>query len=92
MSDADYLAFARMLWDGNGTIDSNLVRIIRSALTYFNPASTLNPDCNPIEQLARQERLEYWYEIDGRHDPEHEQHSLYTGLAERYMQGETTAA
>lgn len=37
-------------------------------------------DCDPIEQLARQERLEALYEADGRHDPEHPMHGLYTGL------------
>jgi hypothetical protein len=41
----------------------------------------MNLDCNPIDQQARQDRLEELYEADGRHDPAHPQHALYTGLA-----------
>lgn len=37
-------------------------------------------DCCPVEQGARQEALERRYEEDGRHDPEHPQYGLYTGL------------
>lgn len=40
----------------------------------------MNPDCNPIEQQARQDRLEAAYTADGRHDPAHPAHSTYTGL------------
>ena len=40
----------------------------------------MNPDCNPIEQQARQDQLEALYEADGRHDPEHPMHCLYCGL------------
>lgn len=40
----------------------------------------MNPDCNPIEQQARQDQLDALYEADGRHDPAHPQHSTYTGL------------
>lgn len=36
--------------------------------------------CNPVEQQARQERLEALYEADGRHDPAHPAHATYTGL------------
>jgi hypothetical protein len=32
------------------------------------------------KQAARQARLEDLYFADGRDDPEHEMHSLYTGL------------
>lgn len=32
------------------------------------------------EDQERQDRLEHLYEIDGRHDPSHPLHSLYTGL------------
>jgi hypothetical protein len=32
------------------------------------------------KQAARQARLEELYFADGRDDPEHEMHSLYTGL------------
>lgn len=40
----------------------------------------MNPDCNPIEQQARQDQLEALYEADGRHNPDHPMHCLYTGL------------
>lgn len=36
--------------------------------------------CDPIEQEARQARLDELYAADGRHDPEHPMHCLYTGL------------
>lgn len=42
------------------------------------------PDCDPQEQNARQAQLEAWYEADGRTDPSHPMHGLYTGLAETY--------
>jgi hypothetical protein len=35
---------------------------------------------NYLEQQARQERLDALYEADGRHDPKHSMHALYTGL------------
>ena len=84
MTDPELLHFANMVWHGEMTIDRNLVRIIRAALAYFNPNSPMNPDCNPIEQSARQEKLESWYALDGRHNHDHPMHSLYTGLADRY--------
>ncbi len=40
---------------------------------------------NPIEEQKRQDRLDSWYEKDGRHDKSHPLHSLYTGLASKYM-------
>lgn len=40
----------------------------------------MNSDCNPIEQQARQDQLAALYEADGRHDPAHPMHNLYTGL------------
>ena len=33
-----------------------------------------------IEQDARQVELDRLYEADGRHDPQHPMHALYTGL------------
>jgi hypothetical protein len=33
---------------------------------------------------ARQDKLEELYAADGRHDPNHPMHSLYTGLWESY--------
>ena len=46
----------------------------------------MNHDCNPIEQQAVQDRLEALYEADGRHDPAHAMHCLYTGLAQAAQQ------
>ena len=43
----------------------------------------MNPDCNPVEQSARQQRLEEMYAADGRHDPAHPRHGVYTGLMEQ---------
>ena len=40
-----------------------------------------HPDCNPIEQQARYERLEALYAADGRHNHDHPMHCLFTGLA-----------
>lgn len=48
----------------------------------------MHPDCNPIEQQAVQERLDSWYEKDGRHEASHPMHCLYTGLAEKYLHQE----
>lgn len=41
-------------------------------------------DCHPVDQDKVQDQLEAWYEQDGRHDPGHPMHALYTGLAEQY--------
>lgn len=43
---------------------------------------------NPVEEQKRQDRLESWYEQDGRSDKSHAMHSLYTGLADKYMNKE----
>lgn len=48
----------------------------------------MNHDCNPIEQQAVQDRLEQLYADDGRHDPAHFMHALYTGLAQAAQQQE----
>lgn len=37
-----------------------------------------------IADQERQDKLEEWYELDGRKDKSHPQHSLYTGLAQKY--------
>jgi len=39
-----------------------------------------HPECDPAEQTARQDRLEELYAADGRLDPSHPSHGLYTGL------------
>lgn len=46
----------------------------------------MNPNCNPIEQQKIQDRLEAWYVADGRDNPEHPLHGVYTGLADIYGQ------
>jgi hypothetical protein len=43
---------------------------------------------NPAEEQKRQDRLESWYEQDGRNNKSHPMHSLYTGLADKYMNKE----
>lgn len=43
---------------------------------------------NPIEEQKRQDRLDAWYEKDGRKAKDHPMHALYTGLAEKYMNKE----
>ena len=45
---------------------------------------------NHIEQAARQAELDRLYEADGRHDPHHPMHCLYTGLLTTTTQQETT--
>jgi hypothetical protein len=47
---------------------------------------------NPIEEQKRQDRLEAWYENDGRNDKNHPMYSLYTGLAAKYMNKEQADA
>ncbi len=49
------------------------------------PTSFFMPGCNPIVQLARQERLDALYVQDGRDKPDHPLHSHYTGLWEQYI-------
>ena len=44
-------------------------------------------DCDPVEQEARQLELDRMYLADGRDNPEHEFHALYTGLAELKREG-----
>ena len=45
-------------------------------------------NCDPTQQQAVQDRLEALYEADGRHDPAHPMHGLYTGLAQAAQQQE----
>jgi len=37
------------------------------------------------EDQERQQKLEELYEKDGRHDPSHPMHCLYTGLWQEYL-------
>jgi hypothetical protein len=61
--------------------------VVRAADSPFQLADlAMNSDCNPIEQGARQDRLEELYSADGRHDPAHPRHGTYTGLAEAERQ------
>lgn len=43
-------------------------------------AAAAETPCDPVVQQARQDALDAAYEADGRHDPAHPQHGLYTGL------------
>jgi hypothetical protein len=47
---------------------------------------------NPVEEQKRQDQLDSWYEQDGRSDKSHPMHSLYTGLADKYMNKEQNNA
>lgn len=53
--------------------------LVADRLDADEPAA---PDCDPIEQQQRHERLEELYEADGRHDPAHPKHGLYSGLVQ----------
>jgi hypothetical protein len=37
-----------------------------------------------VRDQQTQDIIDAWYEMDGRHDPAHPMHQLYTGLAEKY--------
>lgn len=45
----------------------------------------MSKDCDHTEQGARQAFLEKLYEEDGRNDPSHQMHSLYTGLMQSHL-------
>jgi hypothetical protein len=45
-----------------------------------------HPDCNPVEQLARQELLDDLYRRSGRDRKDHPLHSTYTGLWQEWTQ------
>jgi hypothetical protein len=47
---------------------------------------------DPNEEQKRQDRLDEWYEKDGRNEKDHPMHSLYTGLADKYMNKEEANA
>lgn len=40
----------------------------------------MNKECCPVEQQIRQDLLDWLYVQDGREDPQHPLHALYTGL------------
>lgn len=42
------------------------------------------PGCSPLVQQARQDALDTLYLQDGRHNHDHEHHSTYTGLWQKY--------
>ena len=46
----------------------------------------VSSDCNPTEQQARQDHLDALYLADGRDNPDHPMHALYTGLAQAAQQ------
>jgi hypothetical protein len=48
----------------------------------------VSSDCNPTEQQARQDHLDALYLADGRDNPDHPMHALYTGLAQAEQQQE----
>lgn len=79
MTIAEIRALIRSYWSGDLTLEMNIVRIINVAM---------NPDCCPIKQQATQDQVDAWYQADGRDDPDHSMHCLYTGLAKKYRQPE----
>lgn len=81
MNAAKIRGLMRLYWSGDFTLETNVIRIVYAAMHPH-----MHPDCCPIEQQAIQDRLDSWYEADGRHDPGHPMHALYTGLAEKYAQ------
>lgn len=44
------------------------------------PQANLLASINPLDECVKQGHLEALYEADGRHDPAHPFHALYTGL------------
>ena len=52
------------------------------------PNTTLASMIDHRVESKRQERLESWYEQDGRSDKGHPMHALYSGLAEKHAQEE----
>lgn len=52
--------------------------------TPASQPSRFMPGCNPFVQQARQDALDALYLRDGRHNHDHEHHSTYTGLWEKY--------
>lgn len=45
-------------------------------------------NCDPTEQQERFERMEALYEADGRHDPAHPDHGIYSGLMRQQQEQE----
>ena len=85
MNLAKIRGLMRLYWSPDLTLELNIARIVYAALHPH-----MHPDCCPIEQDAIQAQLEAWYEADGRHDPNHPMHALYTGLAEQFRQQEVS--
>lgn len=48
----------------------------------------INPDCNYVEQQARQDELDALYFKDGRDEQDHPYHALYTNLYPSYQQND----
>lgn len=46
----------------------------------------MNPDCHPIVEQLRQDLLESLYHRDGRDNPDHPFHCLYTNLFQSYTE------
>jgi hypothetical protein len=61
-----------------GTVSS--WHLVEPKFNQLRKHMAMNPDCNPIEQQARQDELDRLYAEDGRHDSAHPMHALYTGL------------
>lgn len=51
-----------------------------TSTTATDPQVNLLASINPLDECVKQAHLESLYEADGRHDPAHPFHALYTGL------------
>ena len=92
MTDAEVDGIISAVWRSEASLSVNLRALVRAAAVYgwrcAQAAHWLIDMVDPIEEQKRQDRLESWYEQDGRNEKDHPLHSLYTGLAEKYMNKE----
>lgn len=53
---------------------------------------TVEQPCDPVVQQQRQDALEQLYAADGRHDPAHPLHALFSGLVMQAAQASAPEA
>jgi hypothetical protein len=87
----DYIEFARMVLRRYG-VQIAWLPAEQAETPTPQQESTMTRDCDPVEQTLRQDRLDDLYSKDGRHDPSHPLHSVYTGLAEKYREQDSAPA
>ncbi len=79
----DYIEFARLVLRRYG-VQVTWLPAEQTETPTPQQESTMTRNCNPVEQTLRQQVLDDWYRRDGRDEPSHPLHSVYTGLAEKY--------